>query len=382
MSASFAQQVGLVVLTVLAAATVLAGPGRRRAAAMAGALVLAPVMLLSDIWDSAQIVSLRGHPAETAVLGGVALVALAVAGALAARRPAWAVVAAVAMLPFRVPVHVGGQTANLLVPLYFVIAAGGLGLIVADLRGASTERAAPSRRGGLELALLGFVVLYAIQSVYSADFTKALQHVAFFYVPFALMLACVRDVRFTRRLTITCLGVLAGLAVCFALVGFVEYGARTLLFNRDVIASNRYESYFRINSLFFDPNIYGRFEALVMLLVAAGLAWTRRWRTALAAAAVLGVLWAGMALSFSQSSFVALLVGGAVLAALRWGRLRALTPVAAVVVAGVIVVSAAPGLVHLNSRTHALNADTSGRFALVRGGADLFAHRPAGGFGS
>ena len=49
-----------------------------------------------------------------------------------------------------------------------------------------------------------------------------------------------------------------------------------------MIASNQVEEYFRVNSLFFDPNIYGRFLALVMLGLASVLIWAqraaRRWR--------------------------------------------------------------------------------------------------------
>ena len=50
-------------------------------------------------------------------------------------------------------------------------------------------------------------------------------------------------------------------------IGFVEYATRHLFLNPKVIASNQLEDYFRVNSLFFDPNIYGRFLAIVMLLL-------------------------------------------------------------------------------------------------------------------
>ena len=62
-----------------------------------------------------------------------------------------------------------------------------------------------------------------------------------------------------------CLGVLVALAVAFAGIGFVEYATRHLFLNPKVIASNQFEDYFRVNSLFFDPNIYGRFLAIVMV---------------------------------------------------------------------------------------------------------------------
>ena len=46
-----------------------------------------------------------------------------------------------------------------------------------------------------------------------------------------------------------------------------------------MIAANQFESYFRVNSVFWDPNVYGRFLALVMIAVAAAsLLWTRRAR--------------------------------------------------------------------------------------------------------
>ena len=58
----------------------------------------------------------------------------------------------------------------------------------------------------------------------------------------------------------------------------LKHATRTLLLNPKVIASNAFGSYFRVNSLFFDPNIYGRFLALVMLGLAGVLLWERRPR--------------------------------------------------------------------------------------------------------
>ena len=62
------------------------------------------------------------------------------------------------------------------------------------------------------------------------------------------------------------------LAAAFVGIGFVEYAKRELLLNPKVISSNQFESYFRVNSLFFDPNIYGRFLATVMIGLAGAAA--------------------------------------------------------------------------------------------------------------
>ena len=45
--------------------------------------------------------------------------------------------------------------------------------------------------------LAGFLVLYALQSAYSSDLSKATETVAFFFVPFAAMFALLLDVRWT-----------------------------------------------------------------------------------------------------------------------------------------------------------------------------------------
>ena len=162
-------------------------------------------------------------------------------------------------------------------------------------------------------------MLYAVQSAYSSDTGKALEQVVFFYVPFALLFALLRDLDWSAAAAAhlpAC--ILVGLALVFAGIGFVEYRMRELLLNPKVIASNQVEEYFRVNSLFFDPNIYGRFLALVMLGLAGVLLWERaprgRWRWRRCA---LVILWGGLLLTLSQSSFAALLAGLAVLAALR-----------------------------------------------------------------
>jgi O-antigen ligase len=230
---------------------------------------------------------------------------------------------------------------------------------------------------------MGLVALYAVQSSYSADFGHALEQVVFFYVPFALLFVLLARLEWTPRLAQSCLAVLVGLALVFAAIGFVEYSTRTLLLNPKVIASNEFESSFRVNSLFFDPNIYGRFLALVMLGVAGALLWTRRRRDEVGAAVVLAILWAGLLLTFSQSSMAALLVGLAVLGGLRWSPRAARRLAGAAVVVGVAIVVIAPGALRLDlGSSKSADTATSGRYDLMKGGLRLFADRPLYGWGA
>ncbi|MDQ3722376.1 MAG: O-antigen ligase family protein, partial [Actinomycetota bacterium] len=318
-------------------------------------------------------------------IGGLA--ALGIGAFLIDRRPALLALAAAAVLPFRVPIGSGGNTANLLVPLYLVIAAGVLAYALPRLRAprdlGDLERADAREheheRGPLEWLLAGAVVLYAVQATYSSDFDEALAQTIFFYVPFALLYALLVRMRWTAQLAGRCLIVLLVLAAAFVGIGFVEYGMRELLLNPKVISSNQFESYFRVNSLFFDPNIYGRFLVTVMLGLVAVLVWSRRPALVAGCAATLVLLWAGLVLTLSQSSFTALLVGLTVLGALRWGTRRAATLVGAFAVTGLLVVLVAPGAVGIEGSADNVS---SGRWSLVRGGVELASDQPVAGWGS
>jgi len=372
----------LILAALLAAGAVLLPGARQRALATLGALILAPALLISDIWDTDQVRPLRDHPsvAVAGIVVGIGLLAgLAV---LFDRKPAAFPIAAAAAIPFRVPIASGGSTANLLVPLYVVVGAGALAYAIPRIFGEKAELE-ERKASVVEWLLAGAVVLYAVQSAYSDDFDKALENVVFFYVPFALLFALLARITWTKRLAVQVLGVLAALALAFAAVGFVEYATRHLFLNPKVIASNQFESYFRVNSLFFDPNIYGRFLAIVMLGVATVLIWAKRPRDVWGAAAVLAVLWAGLVLTLSQSSFAALLLGLLVLAGARWSPRWALGVGAAALLVGAAFVLVAPQSVRLDlNSSKSADTATSGRYDLVKGGVNLFADKPLQGYGS
>jgi O-antigen ligase len=95
------------------------------------------------------------------------------------------------------------------------------------------------------------------------------------------------------------------------------------------------------------------------------------------------LLWGGLVLSLSQSSFAALLVGLAVLAAVRWRAAPVIGAALAALAVLAIVVFAIPGSVHLQGHSaKSLNHATSGRVDLMKGGLSMFADRPLYGYGS
>ena len=122
---------------------------------MLGALALTPVLLVLSIWNAPQLDVVREHPAIT--LAGGALVALAIVIPLAllvTRNKAFLPLAALVALPFRIPIEAGGETANLLVPLYLVIAAGALAWAVPRVRDGEAFDP-PRENGAMEWLLAG-----------------------------------------------------------------------------------------------------------------------------------------------------------------------------------------------------------------------------------
>jgi putative inorganic carbon (hco3(-)) transporter len=413
---------GVLLAAGAAASAILLPAGRLRASAMLAALVLIPILILGDQWDTRQIADLRDDTVRLGSFSYLAVVSALLLAAIFDRWPFALPLAIVAALPFRVPLESGGDTANLLVPLYLVIAGGVLATVLRDLglsrevrpagpvaagsrnsprpagpvvagdppppavakasSGAVPPTAPPAGRAAywLPRILAAVVVLYALQTLYSPDFSKSLQNVCFFFVPFSLVYALLRDVRWDREMLLLTLGIVAVEAVVFVAIGSVEYMTRELFWNDLVMRSNEFHTYFRVNSVFWDPNIYGRYLALVAVLAMAALLWTRERRTFALLTGLITVLWVGLVPTFSQSSFAALLGGLAVLAALRWSWRWTLGAVATAGVAGVLVVLLVGGSEKLSPDR--INIDTSGRANLASGGLRLFADRPVYGYGS
>lgn len=369
--------IGLVAAAGASGAAILLPPGRLRALLMVAAMVLFPVLIAGDQWHTAQIVDLRHDEARIAQL---LVLAAAVVGALTYLFRRWPVLLPLAIvfaLPFRIPLHAGGDTANLLVPLYLVIA-GGVGALL--IRDWTPLPGGTGPAGPLTIVLAATVALYALQSLYSTDFSKGLQNVCFFLVPFTVAFGLLQDVKWDRLLLRWVLIVVGIEAVLFVLIGSVEFVAKSLFWNDQIIRSNEFHTYFRVNSVFWDPNVYGRYLALVTVVAAGALLWTRTRNAFWLLSGLILVLWLGLVPTYSQSSFLALLAGLAMLAAIKWSWRWTLGVVVVGAVGAVLVVLLVGGSGKITSDR--INVDLSGRGSLVSGGVDLFGERPLQGYGS
>jgi putative inorganic carbon (HCO3(-)) transporter len=350
----------------------LASDPRLRAVGLVLAGALAIALIGGQGWDD--IRNLREHHLEFAGTIVAGIVVLAVGAAAMLRWPILLPLLVIATLPFRVRLHVaGGEAVNLLVPLYVVIGCGVLATVVATLRGQTRLRRLPKP---LVLALVLVICLYALQTIYSPDVAFAARNVGFFLVPFAILFSLLAEATWDRRLLRFALAVLVAEGLILALIGIGQFADQHIFWNDKLEASNDFHFYFRVNSLFWDPNIYGRYLVLTILLATTALLWAANRVLAFALAGAVAIAFAGLLFAFSQTSFIALLAGLIVLVALRWSfRWTAIATLVAVVVAG-------SALVIRSSSNDSNSINTEGHGTLVSGGLKLARHRPLYGYGS
>ncbi len=392
MSASGLEVLGALIACGGTGAALILSEPRHRYAAMGVGLAAAVGLIAGEVWGEERFDQFTSQPATLVlalILGGTALGATA---ATFQRVPAAFAIAAFAVLPLRVPLQIGGETNFLLIPLYGVIAGGFLrGLWLCAVRRDDELRTPSAPRPGepaavryLAIALFASLVVYALGTSWSDNPINAVRTVAFFLAPFAAMLALLRDVRWHRKLVGQVLLASAIVALGFALLALWQYATRDLLLNKDLKDANQLHLYFRVNSLFRDPNVLGRYLALVVVGIGAWIAWQRPRREAVAGLAVAAVMLAALTLTYSQTSFAALAVGLGLLVWFRFG-VRGLALSAALGVAAVGVVLAVGGPPADESvdkdRTDLAEA-SSGRTNLISGGLDLFKDAPIAGQGS
>jgi hypothetical protein len=139
-----------------------------------------------------------------------------------------------------------------------------------------------------------------------------------------------------------------------------------------------------VNSVFWDPSVYGRYLTVAILASLAGiLLGGVRGRRMAGLYAVVVATWLGLLISFSQSSFVALAAGIVVAVAVAWGR-KATIALVALAAATAVVVLAVPQVRHelVGKSRSGVNRITSGRANLVGQGIRIALDHPVTGVGA
>jgi O-antigen ligase len=373
MSAELLARLGGPIATGGLALLILASPRQVR---VAGLVVMAGGMGLFI-----PILAPSGEGARLAGAGVVAVVLAVCLGVLFDRRPWTLGVLALLAAPARIPVPLGGETVNLLVPLYVVVGGAAVWLCSSLWRDPRRRR----ELGAVSWPLAGFVAWLGLSALWTNDPEGAALQLVAFIVPFGLLAVALARLPWSERALAWVCRVLLAMALLFAAVGIWQWTTKNVFWNQKVIADNTFASFYRVNSLFWDPSIYGRF-LVVAILVALTLLLFGPWRRLdVPLVLVIVVLWVGLLFSFSQSSFAALIAGVVVAAALAWRRRAGALVIAAtsvLIIFGVpLTQSEDAGASLVAASEQGLNRATRGRFDLVKYGIRIAVDHPVAGVG-
>jgi hypothetical protein len=303
------------------------------------------------------------------LLAGVGLLALA---AVLVRFPAATPVVLLVAAPFRLSAGLGSEQGSLLLPLYGALIAATAALVYRVLRGHGVPTVSLLVAGPTAV----FVGLAAISLLWARDLRAGAIELAFFYFPFAVLLAIVARTRpagWTGRALAVTLLALTGL---FAAIGVYEASTHTLFVAKDGVRSaNAFASYFRVTSLFEDPSVYARHLVLGMIVLLV-LLWFERLRP-LAGLPLMALLATGLYFSYSQTSFLALFAGVLVVGLLagdaRTRRVLVVTAVALALVGGALVLATVNG--------QSASRSTRDRLPLARITLPVYTQHPLAGVG-
>jgi putative inorganic carbon (hco3(-)) transporter len=322
-----------------------------------------------------------GHHRLYAVAVVAGIVAAGLLAWLFVRIPWMLAVAVLACEPARIPVSVGSSKAdqgNLLLPLYLVVAAAAIALLWEFFGEDERTR----ELGPLAWPLALFVGWTGLTFLWTIDRGQGANYLLFFVLPFGLIAVSLARLPWRIAWVKGLYVQLAAMTFVIAAIGGWQYATRNVFWNPKLIVDNSYAPsswFYRVNSLFYDPSIYGRFLVVGILASLVLVLYARR-RVAWAAAVLAAVTWIGLVPSFSQSSFVAL-GAGIVAALIVFWRRRAVWPL---VIAGIVLVAFTLGVPQVRHRMlgkAGLSHITSNRSTLVTNGLKLALHHPLIGVG-
>jgi O-antigen ligase len=320
-----------------------------------------------------------GHHRVFAAAGAVGIVAAVLLAWLFHRAPWTLAVAILACAPARIPVTVGHTNANLLLPLYLVVVAAALAL------GWELATGEPRRRelGPVTWPLALLVAWTGISFLWTLDRKQGAIYLLFYVLPFGVLALSLARLPWSIGWVKVLYVQLTAMVVVFAVLGDWQYWTRTIYWNPKVKVDNVYAPsswFYRVNSVFYDPSIYGRF-LVVGIVASLVLVLYGRRRLALAAALAATITWLGLLPSFSQSSFIALGVAMVVALVVLW-RGRALIPLTLALLLVVAIGVGTPQVRHRILGKAGLSQATGGRSKLVSNGFKLALHHPVFGVGA
>ena len=186
-----------------------------------------------------------------AAVGGVVLAVLV---ALLLRRwPYFLAFATLACIPLRLPVDIGDEKVNLLLPLYGVVAGLALALAWELFRGDDRAR----ELGPVAWPLAAFLGWSGLSMLWAVDVHRGSILLGAFLLPFGLLAVGFARLPWRGRWLTWLWAGLVGTALFYAAVGGYQWSTRDVFWNPSVKVFNAYAPFFRVNSVFWDPSVWG-----------------------------------------------------------------------------------------------------------------------------
>jgi putative inorganic carbon (hco3(-)) transporter len=316
-----------------------------------------------------------------------AAIAFAVAAAVLAgvpvgyalRRWPWALAFLVLpMVPARIAFSIDGTYTQLELPLYILAVGAGVQIVLETARGDRRAR----ELGPMAVPLAAFVLWTGVSILWTNDLRAGSFEVIAYFLPFAVIAVGIARLPWNVRALKLLFVELVCLALAFAAIGYYQYETRNLFWNPKLRVGNAYLPVYRVNSVFWDPSIYGRFLMVAIVVALVVVMKSRSVRAALPAAVALSAIWIGLLFSYSQSSFAGLIVAIVALMFVVWRRAAV---IAAALVAVLLISTgvANPNIQNalLKRSSAALNRATSDRAGLVYNGLRVAIDHPLVGTG-
>ena len=375
------------VVAAIGVVALIAGRGRVLVVGGLALIALGGAALIGSASGIGRLDALASGPGVVA--GALGLAVLGAVVWLFVRRPAWVPIAVLIAAPLRPPIKLedgGGFPIVLaedgslgrLLPLYFILAAAALALVWRAF--SEREQGTLPVRPLPAVAALPAAALAALAcvSLLWADLPRpGVESLVFFGLPFAVLLGVVGRSPFPDWMPRTLGGVAVAMAGVFAVVGLFQAATRELFFFApNLELSNANSSFFRVTSLFGDPSLYGRHLVVGLAIVLAVMA-LKRMDLRLATGLVI-LLWAGLVVSYSQSSMLALIVVTLVVAAMTGTRRVRLAVVGTFALVAIVLVGY---LVSVPLRGDSLRNETADRSQRVEDTLRVIEDDPAVGVG-
>lgn len=283
-------------------------------------------------------------------------------------------------LPLRITVELFGEKANLLIPLYAVIilvSLTALGMVIRN------RQLFGNRPTIIDLTLIVFVVLAGLSLTYTYDVREGLIEFGMFYLPFLLMYLSVRILKPGERALKTALTLLFLQGIAFSLFGVYQYLSGHLFWNQRLIEANEFSPVFRVNSIFWDPNMFARFLIVVIVFSMTYLLFRPGVFNSYFLSSVSLICWIGVALSFSRSGWLTLLFALVVLAFLGFEQQSSvkIKYKKVLILLLVVILSALVIFSFVAIRNGDVRTALEGRLKLIRGGFEVFLIHPFTGAG-